>query len=199
MEDIGGTILGGDWEMMIFKLLINVLFCGILVRLLYYPGARNKNFSFSYVMISVVVFFLCFALRKLELDMGMALGMFAIFAIIRYRTDPIPVKEMTYLFMVIGIAVINGLANENMALGEIIFANVCITVAAALLEKLWIKKRLATKLIIYENIQNIVPDRKQELIDDIQVRTGLDVQRIEIGDVDFLKDTAMITVFYNPV
>lgn len=198
MEILGMPLYGDEWGAMILKLAVNILFTTILVRYLYYPSTQNKNYLFSYFMISVVVFFLCFTLRQLELDMGMALGMFAIFAIIRYRTDAIPVKEMTYLFMIIGIAVINGLANERLPLMEVLFANAIITLGAWFIERFWLSERLMTKLITYEEIANITPTNRQLLIADLEKRTGLDIQRVEVGDINFLRDTAEITIYFKP-
>jgi hypothetical protein len=147
-------------------------------------------------MISFIVFFLCFTLKKYELDIGMALGLFAIFGIIRYRTDPINIKEMTYLFVVIGISVMNSLANKKMSYAEIIFANTVVVISIAILEKFWHLKRQITKEIVYENIENIKPENYNLLKADLEKRTGLVINSIKIGNVDFLRDTAKLTILY---
>jgi hypothetical protein len=147
-------------------------------------------------MISFIVFFLCFTLKKFELDIGMALGLFAIFGIIRYRTDAINIKEMTYLFVVIGVSVMNSLANKKMSYSEIILANTVIVISIAIIEKVWHLKHEVTKEIIYENIDNIKPENYHLLKEDLEVRTGLAINNITIGNVDFLRDTAILTIFY---
>ena len=126
----------------------------------------------------------------------MALGLFAIFGIIRYRTDAIPIKEMTYLFVVIGVSVINSLANKKMSYAEILLANVVITGAVYVLEQLKSLKQLAVKTIVYENIDNIKPENYVALKQDLEHRTGLKIESITIGSLDFLKDTALVTVQY---
>ncbi len=126
----------------------------------------------------------------------MALGLFAIFGIIRYRTDPIPIKEMTYLFVVIGISVINSLANKKMSYAEIIGANVLIISILILIERYWALRQQESKSILYENIENVRPENYLSLKQDLEQRTGLKINKVTVGDIDFLKDTANITIFY---
>ena len=126
----------------------------------------------------------------------MALRLFAIFGIIRYRTDAIAIKEMTYLFVVIGVSVINALANKKMSYSEIILANVIIVGAIAVVERIWHLKHQVTKNIVYENIENIKPKNYNLLIEDLKERTGLEVNKVDIGDIDFLRDTAKLTIYY---
>ena len=142
------------------------------------------------------MFFLCFTLKKYELDIGMALGLFAIFGIIRYRTDPIPIKEMTYLFVVIGVSVINSLANKKMSYAEIIGANTLIIIILVLIERYWALKQEESKSIVYENIENIKPENYEILKSDLEKRTGLEINNVTIGDIDFLRDIAKVTIFY---
>jgi hypothetical protein len=145
-------------------------------------------------MIGIIVFFLCFTLKKYELDIGMALGLFAIFGIIRYRTDAIAIKEMTYLFVVIGVSVMNSLANQKMSYAEIVSANVLIVIALYIMEKVWLIKNVTLKKIEYEKIENIKPENYDALKADLEERTGLTIESIEVGNVDFLKDSATITI-----
>ena len=147
-------------------------------------------------MISIIVFFICFTLKKFELDIGMALGLFAIFGIIRYRTAPIEIKEMTYLFVVIGVSVINSLANKKMSYAEIISANAIIIFVLTIIERYWALKHEISKSVIYENIENIKPENYKLLIEDLEKRTGLTINKAIVGDIDFLKDTANVTIFY---
>jgi hypothetical protein len=147
-------------------------------------------------MIGIIVFFLCFTLKKYELDIGMALGLFAIFGIIRYRTDPIPIKEMTYLFVVIGVSVVNSLANQKMSYAEILSANVVIVLTLFIIERVWFTRNVSVKIINYEKIENIRPENAAALRADLEERTGLKIENINVGDVDFLRDSAKITVTY---
>ena len=143
-----------------------------------------------------IVFILCILLDNVKLELGFALGLFAIFGIIRYRTDPIPIKEMTYLFLVIGVSVLNALANKKISHAELLLGNFLIIAITYGLEKIWLLKHETRKNITYEKIELIVPERREELIADLSQRTGLDIIRIEIRRIDFLKDTANIRIFY---
>jgi hypothetical protein len=148
-------------------------------------------------MISIIVFFLCFTLKKFELDLGMALGLFAIFGIIRYRTDPMEINDMTYLFVVIGISVINALSNEKMSYAEIIGGNTIVVLSIWLLGKVKSTRTESYKKVVYEKIENIKPENEGLLLDDLQKRTGLKINRVEVGNVDFLRDLADLKIFYD--
>ena len=132
----------------------------------------------------------------MKLELGFALGLFAIFGIIRYRTDPIPIKEMTYLFIVIGISVMNALANKKISYSELIFANLIFIAFTYILEKIWLLKHETRKTIVYEKIEFITPDKKDELLADLKLRTGLNITRVEVRNIDFLRDTASVRIFY---
>jgi len=139
---------------------------------------------------------MCFMLESVKLQMGFALGLFAVFGIIRYRTDAIPIKEMTYLFVVIGMSVMNALINKKISLVELSFANLVIIGATYGLEKVWLLRHEAQKIIVYENIDLIKVGREEEMIADIELRTGIKVNRFEIGKIDFLRDTALIKIYF---
>ena len=196
MEFLDIPLFDNDFYKMLFRFVINIVFLTIIIRFLYYQTSKRKDYLFTYYMISIIVFFLCFTLKKYELDVGMALGLFAIFGIIRYRTDPIAIKEMTYLFVVIGVSVINSLANKKMSYAEIILGNLIRVSAIAVLERVWLLKHEVTKEIIYENIENIKPENYELLMTDLEKRTGLTINKISVGGVDFLKDTAVLTIYY---
>lgn len=196
MEFLDIPIFDDDFFKMSFRFLINLGFLTLIIRWLYYTSARRKDYLFTFYMISFIVFFLCFTLKKFELDIGMALGLFAIFGIIRYRTDAIAIKEMTYLFVVIGVSVMNSLANKKMSLSEILLANTVVVVAIAILEKFWHLKHEITKEIVYENIENIKPENYELLKNDLEDRTGLSINNVSVGNVDFLRDTAVLTIYY---
>ena len=196
MEFLEIPLFDDDFFKMMFRFFINILFLTAIIRFIYYPSSKRKDYVFTYYLISIIVFFLCFTLKKYELDIGMALGLFAIFGIIRYRTDAIDIKEMTYLFVVIGVSVINSLANKKMSYAEIIGANVLIISILYAIERYWAWKQEESKSVVYENIENIKPENYQILKTDLENRTGLQINKITIGKVDFLKDTAELTIFY---
>ncbi|WP_245949184.1 DUF4956 domain-containing protein [Lutibacter citreus] len=179
-----------------FRFTLNFIFLTVIIRFIYYPASKRKDYVFTYYLISIIVFFLCFTLKKYEMDIGMALGLFAIFGIIRYRTNPVDIKEMTYLFVVIGVSIINSLANKKMSYAEILSANAIIIFVLLFIEKYWALKQVVSKSIIYENIENIKPENYEILKSDLENRTGLIINKVKISDVDFLKDTAKVTIFY---
>jgi hypothetical protein len=168
----------------------------ILVRVLYYQTARRKDYLFTFLLISTIVFLLCFLLESVKLQLGFALGLFAIFGIIRYRTTQIPIKEMTYLFLIIGIAVINALSSKHVSYAELALTNFMIIAITFALERVWLLKHESSKLVIYEKIDLIKSGRRKELIEDLRERTDLPIHRIDIGKVNFLRDTAQIVVYY---
>ncbi|MGB0593044.1 MAG: DUF4956 domain-containing protein [Flavobacteriales bacterium] len=185
-----------DFIELLVRSAFNFLIVGYIVRYLYYPVTKNKDYLFTYLLISVTVFFLCFLLENVKLELGFALGLFAIFGIIRYRTDAIPIKEMTYLFIVIGISVMNALVNKKISHAEVLFTNVMFIAITYGLEKIWLLKHESRKNITFEKIELILPERKEELLADLKERTGLNITRVEIRNVDFLRDTANLRIFY---
>jgi len=178
--------------------MLNLAVILILTRWLYYEGSKRKDYLFTFVIISSITFLLCFMLENVTLEIGFALGLFAIFGIIRYRTNAIPIKEMTYLFMVIGISVINSLSVGTTSLAEIIFTNLAIIVIVYSYEKISLLKHESSKAIVYEKINLIQPEKYNDLVEDLKKRTGLkNITRVEVGSVDFLKDIAHLTVYYE--
>jgi hypothetical protein len=139
---------------------------------------------------------MCFLLASVKLQLGFALGLFAVFGIIRYRTNPIPIKEMTYLFLVITISVINAISSKKVSYAELLFANAAILISTFILEKLMMLRHLSHRVVIYERIDLIKPNKRAELLADLKDRTGLEIKRIEIGKIDFLKDVAWITIHF---
>jgi hypothetical protein len=187
-----------DFYKMTFRFLLNISFLTLIIQWLYYGATKRKDYLFTYYMIGIIVFLLCFTLKKYELDIGMALGLFAIFGIIRYRTDAVPIKEMTYLFVVIGVSVVNSLANQKMSYAEILTANILVVLALYTIERLWFTRNVSVKIIQYEKIENIKPENSAILRQDLEARTGLKIENIKVGDIDFLKDSATIIItHYN--
>lgn len=183
---------------LVLRFLLNITVIYIMVRWLYYTTTRRKDYLFTYILISTAVFLLCFLLESVKLQLGFALGLFAVFGIIRYRTDAIPIKEMTYLFLVIGISVINALTGTDVTVIDLLFSNVVIILITYGLEKVWLLKYESSKRIIYEKIDLIKPARREELIRDLRERTGIEkINRVDVGKIDFLKDTCEVTIFYD--
>ena len=196
VEIFGTELFNKDFYELLIKLLFNLVIVSYIVRYLYFNSTKNKDYLFTYLMISITVFLLCFLLENVKLQLGFALGLFAIFGIIRYRTDPIPIKEMTYLFIVIGISIMNALANKKISYSELIFANLSILTLTYILERIWLLKKESRKNITYEKIDLIVPEKREELLKDLKIRTGLNINRVEVRRIDFLSDTAQIRIFY---
>jgi hypothetical protein len=196
MEFLEVPLFDDDIFKLLVRFLINAFFLTLIVRGVYYKNSGSKDYIFTYCMLNALVFFICFTLKKFDLGLGMALGLFAIFGILRYRTSTIPIREMTYLFIVIGIAVINALANKNMSYAEIAFTNGLIYGLAAFLERTQLLRHELEEKVRYERIELIKPENHAELIADLESRTGLKISRIELGQIDFLRDTVNIRVFY---
>jgi hypothetical protein len=186
-----------DFSKLLFKFGINFIFLIIIVRLVYYRVKDDKDYVFTYIMFNILTFFICFLLRKVPMEMGFALGLFAVFGILRYRTEAIPIRQMTYLFIVIGISMINALSNKSVSIFEVLFTNGLITLITYLIDRLWFQTLEETKSIIYEKIDLIKPENKEEMIQDLKARTGLPIHEVKIEKIDFLKDTAVVTIFYN--
>jgi len=182
---------------LVIRFSFNFLVVGIIVRGIYFSVTKRKNYLFALVLISTVVFLLCFLLDNITLNLGFALGLFAIFGILRYRTNPVPIKEMTYLFIVIGISVINGLSNAMISYLELVFTNIVTIIVVYLLERIWLMKNESKKIIEYEKADLVQPGRREELIKDLKERTNLDITKVEIGRLNYLRDTVRLRIFYN--
>lgn len=190
------TWFSEDFYGLLIRLGINLLFLTILIRVLYYTKTRRKDYLFTYYLIGTITFFLCFGLMQMDIDTGMGLGLFAIFGIIRYRTDAIEIKEMTYLFMIIGISVVNALASNELSISEVGVINITVVLLTYILENLWLMKHETRKTINYERIDLIKPENYDLMKADLEKRTGLSINRVEVGKIDFLNDTAMVRIYY---
>ena len=181
---------------LLFRFFFNLIVCWIIIGFFYYRKSRRKDYYFTFMLFSTTIFLLIFLLDNVSLQIGFALGLFAIFGIIRYRTETVPIREMTYLFEVIGISVINGLA-MTVSYTELMVTNLLFILLTWFFESVRIFKHQACKVILYEKIELIKQGREKELMEDLVNRTGLDITRLEVGHIDFLKDTAYIKVYYN--
>jgi len=183
---------------LVLRSLFNAMVVFILVRFLYYPVARRKEYFFSYILISAIVFLVTYSLVSVaELSTGVAIGLFALFGILRFRTSQIPVKEMTYLFLVIGISVINAMLNSETSYLELLFINMIILVTAWIAELIWQKDNTNSKFIDYEKIELIKPEKRAELIADLKERTGLNVTHVTIGRINYMRDTVRIRIYFK--
>ena len=171
-----------------------------IVHFLYFRKSHRRDFRFTFMLIPVAIFFIVFFMifvledMKGKASMGVGIGLFGIFSIMRYRTDTMPVREMTYLFITIALAVVNAVS-VNVSMAEVILTNLIVAAAVWVCEKRL--KSNSTKLVQYDRIELITPARRQELIDDLQTRLGLNVTNVEVGAVDFLKDMAMLRITYD--
>ncbi|MBR4919492.1 MAG: DUF4956 domain-containing protein [Bacteroidales bacterium] len=201
--DGAGQLFGIPWFdgpslwQMLFRFAINLIFCWVIIALFYYRKSKRRDYYFTFMMFSITIFFLIFLMDNVKVQIGFALGLFAIFGMIRYRTESIPIREMTYLFVVIGISVINGLA-MTVSYAELLLTNVLILVAVWIFEQAKWKRRVDTKIILYEKIELVKAGREKELMEDLKERTGLDIINVEVGHINFLKDVAYLRVHYKP-
>ena len=186
-----------DFLKLIFKFAINLFFLFATVRFIFYRNNRDKDYLFTFFMFNLMTFFICVLLRKVPMEMGFAMGLFAVFGILRYRTEALPIKEMTYLFIVIGLAMINALANKSISMAELFFTNFVIVGTTLGIETIWFNDHERSKIIVYEKIGLIKPENEVELLNDLRERTGLDVFKFSVGKIDFLKDVAEIKIYYK--
>lgn len=199
-------------ELMI-RFFLNLLVCWILVQFFYYKKSRRRDYYFTFMVFSSAMLMLLYIMGNVEVGVGLTLGLFAIFGVIRYRTETVPIREMTYLFVIIALAAMNGLAPLYKMVGavtdnphyELSVGNVSITVLSnflvvlliCILESGRMLKHTSTKLVLYDRIDMIVPERREELIADLEKRIGIKIDNIEVGHVDFLKDSAYIKIYYT--
>jgi len=192
--------LSNDFLMMFVRLTINMLVTWLLIDRLYYRKSQRRDFYFTFMLISVAIFFIVFFMifvledMKGKTSMGVGIGLFGIFSIMRYRTDTMPVREMTYLFVIIALSLVNAVS-VNIPLFEIILTNAIIFLAVLLCE-IHLKTR-PSRMIQYDRIELITPDRYPELVADLEKRLGVKVVKVDIGSIDFLRDMAMIRVSYE--
>ena len=176
---------------------INFIAIMVVVRWLYYPKCKRGEFFFTYILIAISTFMLIYVLGDVKLKAGIALGLFAMFSIIRYRTEQIAIREMTYLFIIIALSAINGLTISELSIGEVLVINILFVATTWLCESKLFISHYSYKVIKYDNINLITPDKRKELIDDLKMRTGLNIIKVEVGAIDFLKDAAIVKMYYK--
>lgn len=176
------------------RMIIDILSVLILIRLIYYPLYRKKDFFFTFFLFNIVIFVITYLLNKVDLSMGAAFGLFAVFSLLRYRTENISAKDMTYLFVVIALGLISAV-NKGTFIETSIINGIILIIAYALDAGLFIKNE-NTQKIQYENIELIRPENRLLLIEDLKKRTGLNIHKISVGTINFLRDTAIINIYY---
>ena len=180
------------------RFLLNLLVCWILVQFFYYRKSRRRDYYFTFMVFSSAMLMLLYVMGNVEVGVGLTLGLFAIFGVIRYRTETVPIREMTYLFVIIALAAVNGLAPIYKLSGIVtVLANALVVLLIWVLESERLLKHTSTKLVQYDRIELIVPERRAELVADLEKRVGVKVDNLEVGHVDFLKDSAFIKIYYT--
>ena len=195
------------------RFFLNLAVCWVIVGLFYYRKSRRRDYYFTFMVFSTAMLMLLYIMGNVEVGVGLTLGLFAIFGVIRYRTETVPIREMTYLFVIIALAAMNGLAPLYRVVGALsdtphyalntgallvtVISNLLVIGLIWFLESDKVTKHTSTKLVLYDRIELIVPERREELVADLEKRLGLKIDNVEIGHVDFLKDAAFIKVFYT--
>ena len=180
---------------LVLRFTFNAAIAYIIIKVIYYRDFKNNDFIFSYFMFNTLIFFFAYILGGIDINMGFAFGLFAVFAMLRYRTNPIPIKEMTYLFIVITVGVINALSGNMISLGALLFTNFSIVLLTFILENYWQNNLYINRTIDYENIENIKPENHEKLLADLEQRTGLDIIYYDIQNINFLRDTVKVKIY----
>jgi len=177
-----------------WRLLIDVISMIVIVRFIYFRIYRKKDYLFTFFLFNIIIFIITYLLNKVDMSMGAAFGLFAVFSMLRYRTEGITTKDMTYLFIVIAMGLITAVSKGTYF--ELIIIDFILIAFTYALDGNWLLRNEMAKNIIYENIEMIKPEHHQELMDDLRKRTGLDIHRFAITRVDFLRDVANIKIYY---
>ncbi len=195
------------------RFFLNLLVCWVLVQFFYYRKSRRRDYYFTFMVFSAAMLMLLYIMGNVEVGIGLTLGLFAIFGVIRYRTETVPIREMTYLFVLIALAAVNGLAPVYRlagaagpaphyvlsagTVGIMALTNALIVLLIAVLENDRLLRHTSTKLVLYDRIDLIVPQRRAELVADLEKRIGIKVNNVEVGHVDFLRDSAFLKIYYT--
>lgn len=166
----------------------------ILIRFIYYPTHRKREYFFTFFMFNLVIFLITFLLNKVEFSLGAAFGLFAVFTMLRYRTEGISMNDMTYLFTVIAMGLINAVSKGSW--DELLLINFLILAFTLFLDSSLFFKREVSKSIVYDNLEMIKPERRKELIQELEQKTGLTIERISVEKVNLLRESALIIIFY---
>lgn len=176
---------------------INLLVALVIVRFIYYPANQNKNYVFTYLAFNTIIYFVMSFLTSAELSLGVGFGLFAIFSVLRYRTSTMSTREMTYLFVVIALPVMNSVLMKGGDWITLLAVNAVVAAVLCVLEREWGFHYESSQSVRYDRIELIPPDRRADLLADLRQRTGLPIKRVEIGRLNFLNDTAEMRIFYD--
>ncbi|EJG08202.1 hypothetical protein Metli_2263 [Methanofollis liminatans DSM 4140] len=177
--------------------LVNLLFASIIVRYIYYLRNGEHTYIFTFLAFNTVVYFIMGLFTSVEISIGAGFGLFALFSVLRYRTETVPIREMTYLFVMVALPVLNSILLRTGAYAQLLLSDAVIILILWALEKgFGFRPELRRKQVVYEKIDLVRADRREEMIADLRERTGLDVVRCEVERIDFLRDTAEISVYY---
>ncbi|MBM74888.1 MAG: DUF4956 domain-containing protein [Proteobacteria bacterium] len=182
---------------LLLRLMLDLFFTSIVVFGVYARRYGNNQYLFTYVMFNLITFTLCFLLRQVPIELGFALGLFAVFGILRYRTEPIQINDLTYLFVVIGLGILNAVVNDKISLSEVLIVNCSITGLTAILESTSIFRKDASLRILYDDFEILKHKDDSRLIEDLKARTGLQIKKIKIERLDLLRETAELIIFYE--
>lgn len=201
---VGGSFMDIEWIdapaliEMLCRFMLNIVMVWIVVHFFYYPKSRRRDYYFTFLLFAVSIFMLIYLMDGAKMKIGAALGLFAVFGIIRYRTESVPIREMTYLFFLVALSVVNGMA-QKLSIAELAAANIIFVIAVSIAESNLLAKHVSCKYVRYDNIALITPDKREEMIADLKKRLGVNVIAVEVGSIDFLKDSALIKVYYKSI
>ena len=187
-----------NFSSLLLGFVLNLSFTCLIVRFIYYPRKANKNYVFTYITFSTLIFFVMTLLSASELSLGVGLGLFALFSVLRYRTDTIPTRDMTYLFTCMALPLINALISSHQHWQLVLFADIAVVLVLFVLERGWGFRFEQSLRVNYERIDMIVPEKRGELLADLEQRSGFSIKRLEIGDMDFVRDSVEIKIFFDP-
>lgn len=193
----GGFLDAADFLKLVTRMGFDLGVTAVIVLGVYYRLYRNREFVFTYFVFNLITFAMCVLLRKVPMELGFALGLFAVFGILRYRTEEIRLRDLNYLFIVIGIGILNGVANKKVSAAELVTVNAVIAGMVALLELSSRARGHGSTPILYDNLALLRPGQQAALHADLAQRTGLDILRVQVHRIDLLRDAAEITVFYQ--
>jgi hypothetical protein len=192
---------------LLIRFTINIIVVSIIARCFYFPRSRRHDYAFIFILMAQSIFLLVSLMEGDGMAMGAAMGLFAIFGIMRFRTEAVPIREMTYLFMLIALSVVNAVAHgdyhpkadywDGVGIVTLLFVNIVFIVMAWIFESSKVMSQEASKIILFDNVNLIAPEKREELKAELEKRTGLKITRIEVGMIDYLKDSVMIRIFYN--
>jgi hypothetical protein len=186
-----------DFGKLLTRLVLDLLVATIVIRGVYYPMYRRREYVFVFYMLNLVTLFICTLLRKVPMELGFALGLFAGFGMLRYRTEAMRSRDLTYLFVLIGVGIWNGLSNKKISVSELLFVNLITVLAIVILERASFGGIEDEQLVLYDKLDLLRPEKRTELIADLHLRTGLKIHRVSVGQIDLLRDTAHLTVFHR--